>query len=83
MCEHEYCIVSIKDSGKGIPIEKQNSIFEIQKNKSSLGTNGEKGNGLGLVICKEFVNANDGKIIIKSKENEGTEVQVFLKKYIE
>lgn len=81
--DNDFQIISINDFGKGISIEKQNLLFEIHKNKSSLGTNGEKGNGLGLVICNEFIKQNNGKIMIESKENEGTKVEIYLKKVIE
>lgn len=62
----------IEDTGVGIPKEKLKKIFEIDKEKSSEGTKGESGTGLGLIICKEFIEKNGGKISVKSIENKGS-----------
>jgi signal transduction histidine kinase len=64
--------MSITDSGIGIPENKLSGIFEIDRKSSTEGTRGEKGSGLGLLICKEFVQTNGGEISIKSIEGEGT-----------
>lgn len=63
--------VWIKDSGVGIPKEKQERVFEIANGKEK-GTKGEVGKGLGLFFCKEFVNMNNGDIYLESLENKGT-----------
>jgi ligand-binding sensor domain-containing protein/signal transduction histidine kinase len=55
-------IVSVKDNGVGIPPEKRDNLFEIGKNESTRGTAKEKGTGLGLILCKEFIEKNNGKI---------------------
>jgi two-component system, sensor histidine kinase and response regulator len=64
--------VSISDSGIGIPAKIQAGIFEIDHKKSTAGTRGEKGSGLGLLICKEFVLKNGGEIFVTSEEGKGT-----------
>lgn len=64
--------ISISDNGVGMKNEKIQSIFELGKNKSTKGTQGEKGTGLGLIICKELIEKQDGKIWATSVEQEGT-----------
>lgn len=64
--------VSISDSGVGITTEQCAKLFAVNENKSTHGTNNEKGTGLGLVICKEFVVKNGGTISVKSQQGEGS-----------
>lgn len=64
--------VSISDSGIGIRADVQNEIFKIDHKRSTSGTRGEKGSGLGLLICREFVLKNGGEIFVTSKESKGT-----------
>jgi signal transduction histidine kinase/ligand-binding sensor domain-containing protein len=64
--------VSISDSGIGIPAKILAGIFEIDHKTSTAGTRGEKGSGLGLLICKEFVLKNGGEIFVTSEEGKGT-----------
>jgi signal transduction histidine kinase len=64
--------VSITDSGMGIPETKLTRIFEIDQQKSTSGTRGEMGSGLGLIICKEFIHINGGEISVKSTQGKGT-----------
>ena len=65
--------ISITDNGIGISEEHQKSLFSFSQT-STYGTDGEKGIGLGLLLCKEYVEANDGKISVYSKLNSGTTV---------
>jgi signal transduction histidine kinase len=64
--------VSVKDSGKGMKPELVIKLFKIQEKLSTVGTAGEKGTGLGLILCKEFVEQNGGKIWVSSKWQEGS-----------
>jgi len=66
-------VISVKDNGIGIPPEKLASIFEPQKNKSTKGTMKEPGTGLGLMLCKEFIDKLDAKIEARSQVGNGTE----------
>jgi two-component system, sensor histidine kinase LadS len=68
----------VKDSGLGISPDKLPAIFEAGKNKSVMGTDGETGTGLGLVICKDFVEKNNGTITVTSKQGQGTIFTVWL-----
>jgi len=62
----------IKDSGVGISEENIEKLFRIDENQSTLGTNNEEGTGLGLILCKEFVEKNGGEIFITSALNQGS-----------
>jgi PAS domain S-box-containing protein len=66
-------IISVKDTGIGIPKENINKIFRIDAKYSVPGTENEQGTGLGLKLCKEFAEKQDGKIWVESIENEGSE----------
>ncbi|PKQ61135.1 hypothetical protein BZG02_16970 [Labilibaculum filiforme] len=72
--------IQIIDSGVGMSNEAVNSLFDIAKNNSTLGTNDEQGTGLGLILCKEFVEKNKGEIKVHSVKNEGTTFTVKLPK---
>lgn len=71
--------VFIKDTGIGMDAEKSKSIFLLQKGKSTKGTSGEKGTGLGLHLVHELVKLNEGNITVVSQQGEGTEFCVSLK----
>lgn len=64
--------ISIKDNGIGISAENLNNLFKLNINASVNGTDNEKGSGLGLVICKEFIEMNDGRIYAESEINKGS-----------
>jgi signal transduction histidine kinase len=65
-------LVSVVDEGIGIPEENMTRLFRIDEKFKSTGTAGEKGTGLGLIICREFVEKNGGEITVESKPGEGT-----------
>ena len=52
--------------------EVQEKLFKINNLHTSLGVQGEKGTGLGLLICKEFVDIHEGEIWLESEPNKGT-----------
>lgn len=66
-------IISVKDNGTGIPEENVEKIFRIDTKYSIPGTENEQGTGLGLKLCKEFVEKQGGKIWVESIENKGSE----------
>lgn len=59
-------IVSVSDTGVGISKDRIEKLFNISDGYSTLGTQKEKGTGLGLILCKEFINKNNGKIWVES-----------------
>ena len=68
----------IKDNGVGIDEIDLDNLFRIDYKKPEIGTNGERGTGLGLIICKEFSQIMGGDISISSKSGEGTTVKISL-----
>ncbi len=68
----DFVNVAVQDNGIGISEDNLKKLFDIEKSFSIEGTKGEKGTGLGLLLCKEFVEMNHGKIWVESKVNKGT-----------
>ncbi|GAF04771.1 ATP-binding protein [Saccharicrinis fermentans] len=64
--------ISVKDTGIGISKDNLQKIFRVDSNHSTTGTFNEKGTGLGLVLCKEFVEINKGVISVESKLEKGS-----------
>ncbi len=64
--------VRVKDQGIGIPEEERLRLFNIESYFSRPGTNQEKGTGIGLVLCHDFVNKWGGKISVESTEGQGS-----------
>jgi PAS domain S-box-containing protein len=62
----------VEDNGIGMKEEDLKRLFTLHEHHSSEGTGGERGTGLGLLICKEMVEANGGKILVESKLGRGT-----------
>ena len=71
-------LLKVSDTGIGIKEEFINQIFDLQQNKSTQGTAGEVGSGLGLTLVRDLVELNKGTINIISKWNEGTTFEVLL-----
>jgi signal transduction histidine kinase len=72
--------VSIADTGVGISREALNNLFSIDKYKTTPGTANEKGSGLGLIVCKEFIEKNNGQIIAESELGKGSRFSFTLPK---
>ena len=70
--DEDFTFVSVKDTGLGMNAKQLESLFEPRLTVSIKGTSGEKGAGLGLVLCKRFVDLNFGEITVTSKEGAGT-----------
>jgi two-component system, NtrC family, sensor kinase len=64
--------VDVQDTGVGISEAKLKTIFSLSESKTTSGTSGEKGTGLGLVLCADYVALNKGVIKAESKQGEGT-----------
>jgi signal transduction histidine kinase len=64
--------IYVSDTGIGISETKMSKLFNIDESSSTLGTDNEMGTGLGLILCKEFLEKNKGKITVQSTEGEGS-----------
>lgn len=73
--------ITVKDSGVGIDNDKLDRLFEINQEKISLDTSGEKSSGLGLSLCKEFVEAMKGRIWVQSQKDAGSQFTFELSVY--
>ncbi|MEQ8424405.1 MAG: tetratricopeptide repeat-containing sensor histidine kinase, partial [Cyclobacteriaceae bacterium] len=81
--EGEQITVSVKDSGVGISPSVQKILFEKTSGYSTRGTANEKGTGLGLILCKEFVERNGGRIWLESEEGKGSTFYFTIPKFKE
>lgn len=72
-------LICVEDTGVGIPKENLKKLFQ-NNNFTTVGTKNEKGTGLGLTICKELVELNQGRIWVESTPNVGTKFYVELPK---
>ncbi|WP_405294017.1 ATP-binding protein [Algibacter sp. Ld11] len=73
-------IISITDNGVGIPQDNLEKLFKIDRSYSTAGTNDESGTGLGLILCKDFIDYHKGKIWVKSEIGKGTSIFFSLPK---
>jgi len=64
--------IEVIDSGEGMTKEQVDCLFDLEKTRSMPGTNGESGSGLGLILCKEFVEKNNGSITVVSQPGKGS-----------
>ena len=72
MEDDKFVTISITDTGVGIPADKLPTIFATDRNYQSNGTNQELGTGLGLILCREFVEKNGGTIWAESEKGIGS-----------
>lgn len=71
--EGDFVTVSVKDTGKGIKKEDQDKLLKQDSHFTTYGTKNEKGSGLGLMLCKDFVELHGGKLWFESEgEGKGT-----------
>lgn len=70
--EEDFMVIYVEDNGLGMKKSAKEKIFRIDSKYSTHGTNNEKGTGLGLILCKELVETQGGKISFESEENKGT-----------
>ena len=79
----KYQIISVSDNGIGIDSETVNKLFETSKAGTTKGTANEGGTGLGLMLCKEFVNIHGGEIWVESEIDKGSTFYFTLQKAID
>jgi signal transduction histidine kinase len=79
----EYTEFSVMDNGVGISPENINKLFRIDVHHSTSGTSDEQGSGLGLILCREFVEKHNGKIWVESEINTGSTFKFTVPKNIQ
>ena len=72
--------IGIHDTGVGMSEDVMKKIFDISAKHSTLGTNKEKGTGLGLILCKEFIERNNGSLSVESQPDVGSTFKFTLPK---
>jgi PAS domain S-box-containing protein len=77
--DEETLTVKVADSGRGMEKEIIDTVFNIENIDSTPGTAGERGTGLGLILCRDFVKMEGGKIWLESEMNKGTSEYFTLK----
>ena len=70
--DEHYQSVSVSDTGVGIPEDVLPTLLRIDTHYTNTGTAGEKGTGLGLILCRELVEKNGGTMWVKSEVGKGT-----------
>jgi len=70
--QKKFYLVSVEDNGIGIDDIGLSKLFRIDENVTSIGTSGEKGTGLGLILCKEFIEKHNGRIWAESQHGKGS-----------
>lgn len=70
--KNEFAQICVCDNGIGMSEKEIGKLFQLKTEMSREGTNKEKGTGLGLILCKEFVERNGGKIWVESRESKGS-----------
>lgn len=65
-------IITVSDNGVGLSEDRINKLFNISESYSTQGTNKEKGTGLGLILCNEFIKKNQGLIRVESEIGKGS-----------
>lgn len=70
--------IIIEDSGVGMSKERCDKLFKVEESFSTPGTKNEKGTGLGLVLCKDFVKKHNGQIEVESEIGKGSVFRIIL-----
>jgi len=70
--DDNHVVVAIKDTGIGMSSEMVDNLFRLDVQTGRRGTNGESSSGLGLLLCKEFIENSGGKIWVESEEGKGS-----------
>ncbi len=71
-------VLTVNDNGSGMEEKVLSNLFKLENSQSTLGTSGEEGTGLGLILCKEYIEKNNGKIWAESEFGEGSKFHFSL-----
>ncbi len=77
--DSEY-MICVSDNGRGMDEKEMQGLFKLGETQSSPGTDDEQGSGLGLILCKEFIDKHKGSISVSSEKNKGSVFRVHLPK---
>lgn len=72
LSENGTATISVRDTGIGMPTELVENLYRFDKKTGRPGTDGESSSGLGLVLCKDFIEKNDGRLFVESEEGKGS-----------
>jgi signal transduction histidine kinase len=78
----EKLLLMVSDTGVGIPEESREKLFRLNSSFTTPGTQNERGTGLGLLLCKEFVERNGGSIWVESTVGEGSHFKFTVPRYL-
>jgi len=79
----QFIEVTISDNGIGISDEEKEQLFSLNLNTTKFGTQNETGTGLGLILCKDFIERNQGEIWVEEKSQKGATFKFTLPIYKE
>ncbi|MFZ6009826.1 MAG: tetratricopeptide repeat-containing sensor histidine kinase [Bacteroidota bacterium] len=70
-------LIQVSDTGVGIEPDRLRHLFEVSERRHTKGTEGERGSGLGLLLCKEFTQQHQGRLVAESEIGKGTKISVW------
>lgn len=79
----DFVLISVRDTGIGIPEDRLSKLFSIDESVSTPGTNNESGSGLGLLLVKDLLNIMKGSIVVESTPGQGSVFKISLPQRIE
>ena len=71
LTDKNFIEITIRDTGIGINADMIDKLFQLDAQTGRKGTEGEPSSGLGLIICKDFIEKHGGKIWVESEEGNG------------
>ena len=77
--QQDKLLVEVRDTGIGMSKERLANLFRLSSTSSKVGTDLEQGTGLGLILVKELVEANEGSIEVNSEPNQGTLFKLYFR----
>jgi signal transduction histidine kinase len=81
--EETWQLLTVSDTGVGMSPDQMQKLFRIDVSFSCLGTESERGHGMGLILCKELVQLNKGEILVQSEQAKGSTFAVKLPRPVE
>jgi len=76
-------VIEISDNGIGMDQNQLTNLFKLDKTSSTKGTKNETGTGIGLIVCKEFIELNGGQLKVNSSKGLGSKFTIIFPQNIE